>query len=71
MDPRKFLLNARVIVTLVARLLLSPVAQKLCWSMLYSRVGPVLILEHYVASKLVAAVGEAFSNAYSENMYRR
>jgi hypothetical protein len=34
--------------------------------MMYSRAERVFILEHYFASKSLAAVREAFSNAYSD-----
>jgi hypothetical protein len=62
-------LNALVIVTLVARLLLSPVPRKLFRSTVYSRVETtrIFILEHYFASKLVAAVGEACRTAEEDN----
>jgi hypothetical protein len=66
MDPLSFLLNARLIVALVARLLLSPVSRTLFRSKVYSRVEAVFILDHYVAWKLVTAVGEALGNAYPE-----
>jgi hypothetical protein len=35
-------------------------------NMVYSRAERVFILEHYFASKLYAAVREAFSNAYPD-----
>jgi hypothetical protein len=48
-------------VTLVARLPLSPVEQKLC------RCEQVLfILEHYFASESFAALRETFSSAYPD-----
>jgi hypothetical protein len=57
--------DPRVNVTLVARPLLTPVAQKLCGAnMVYLRVEHVFILEYYFASKSFAAVRKAFSNAY-------
>jgi hypothetical protein len=51
-------------VTLVARSLLTPAAQKLCRCKVFSR--RVLILKHYFASKSFAAVREAFSKAYPD-----
>jgi hypothetical protein len=34
--------------------------------MVYSQAEHVFILEHYFASKLFAAVGEAYSNVYPD-----
>jgi hypothetical protein len=56
-------------VTLVARMLLMQVAQKLCWcryglGLFMSR--HVFILEHYFMSKSFAAVCEAFSSTYPD-----
>jgi hypothetical protein len=53
-----------LLVTLVTRPLLTPVAQKLCWcEHVHSQAERVLILRHYFASKSFAAVCETFSNA--------
>jgi hypothetical protein len=60
MDFPKFSHDIRVSVILVARLLLSSAAQKLC----ICEQG-VFIREHYFASKPSADVCEAFINAYS------
>jgi hypothetical protein len=54
-------------VTLVARPLLTPVAQSCAGvNMVYSRAEHVLIPEHYFASKSFAAVREAHNNAYRD-----
>jgi hypothetical protein len=59
--------NALIEVTLVARPLLTPLAQKLCnANMMYSRAERVFILEHYFTSKSSAAVREKFGNADKE-----
>jgi hypothetical protein len=59
--------DAGVRVTLIARPLLPPLAQKLCSAnMVYSRAERVFIIEHHFASKSFAAVREAFSNAYPD-----
>jgi hypothetical protein len=50
-------LDTRVMATLVARPLLTPVAQKLCvTNIVYSRAERVFILEHYFAPKLFSSV---------------
>jgi hypothetical protein len=53
--------DTRVKVTLVARPLLTPVAQ-------YSRAERVFILEHHFAFKSFAVVREAFSSAYPDKV---
>jgi hypothetical protein len=54
-------------VTLAARPLRMPVAQKLCgYEHAYSRVECVFIVEHYFASKSFAAVREAISSVYPD-----
>jgi hypothetical protein len=60
--------DIRAKVTLVARPLLTPVAQSRCelGVFTYSRVEHVFILEHYLALKSFAAVREAFSNTYPD-----
>jgi hypothetical protein len=63
--------DTQVKVTLVARPLLTPFAQKLCICehgvRLYSQTECVFILENYFASKSFVAFREAFSNAYPGN----
>jgi hypothetical protein len=55
--------DIEVKVTLVARPLLTPVAQKLCrWNIVYSRSELVFILEYDFASKSFASVHEEFNN---------
>jgi hypothetical protein len=59
MDSLNFPHDPRVNVALVARRMLSPLAQKL-----YMRERGVFSPEDWFTSKLFAAVQEAFSNAY-------
>jgi hypothetical protein len=59
--------NTELKVTLVARPLLTPVAQKLCrCEHGVFTTKRMFILEHYFAPKSSAAVREAFSNAYPD-----
>jgi hypothetical protein len=60
-DKRSFLADSSVKVILLARPLLTSVAQRFC----RCKHG-VFTLEHYTATKSFAALHEAFSNAYPD-----
>jgi hypothetical protein len=54
---------------MIARPHLTPVAQSCAGvNKVYSRAARAFILEHYFATKLSAAVREAFSNAYRDKV---
>jgi hypothetical protein len=58
--------HSRVKVTIVARPLLTPIAQKSCRCEHGVSRAERVVLEHYFASKSFASVREAFSDAYPD-----